>query len=141
MVEKSDMAHQPNHFWDYVLGPVQHLGRQVADLFSPSAEAARTEEVYEISVELPGVKDEDIHVEVDDNRITVSGEKHTSREEKEKNYYFSERVYGSFQRSFRLPEDAATDGIDATHTDGVLTIRIPRKAATANRRKIEVNRG
>jgi HSP20 family protein len=141
MVEKTDVTPQPHEFWNQLLGPVRHLGQQVANLFAPSSEAAGTDDAYEITVELPGVKDADIHLEVDERRITVSGEKQSAREEKGKSYFFSERVYGAFSRTFRVPEDAAIDKIDATHRDGVLTIRIPRQPRDSGKRRIEVKSG
>ncbi len=74
--------------------------------------------------------------------MTVKGEKHFEREEKGKTYFFSERAYGSFQRSFRLPSDAIGDRIEATFKNGLLTIRIP-KATKQNEesRKIDIKLG
>jgi len=107
---------------------MRHLGERVAEFFSPSSEAASTDDAYEVSVELPGVSEDEITVEVHDGRLTVTGEKRDSREEKGKDYYFSERVYGSFRRAFRLPIDADEESISASHKDGVLTIRIAKHA-------------
>ncbi|PJK27990.1 Hsp20/alpha crystallin family protein [Minwuia thermotolerans] len=140
MVEKSETTPAGPDMWAQMMAPVRHLGRQVADLFAPSSEATGSDDAYEITVELPGVKDSDISVEVDDRRVTVSGKKDSSREEKDKSYYFSERVYGSFTRSFRVPDDADLDRIEATHTDGVLKISIPRRSKGPARRMIKVGK-
>ncbi|ANK79985.1 MAG: hypothetical protein TEF_03665 [Rhizobiales bacterium NRL2] len=140
MVEKSETTPAGPDMWAQMMAPVRYLGRQVADLFAPSSEATGSDEAYEITVELPGVKDSDISVEVDDRRVTVSGKKDSSREEKDKSYYFSERVYGSFTRSFRVPDDADLDRIEATHTDGVLKISIPRRSKGPARRTVKVGK-
>lgn len=140
MVEKSETTATGPDFWSQMMTPMRNLGHKVADLFAPSSEATGSDDAYEISVELPGVKDSDIGIEVDNHRITVSGRKEASREETGKSYYFSERVYGAFSRSFRVPEDADVDRIEATHEDGVLTITVPRRPKAAPRRTIAVNR-
>lgn len=141
MVGKSEIAGANPDIWSQIWGPVRHLGRQVADLFAPSSEAASSENAYEISIELPGVADEDIHIEVHDSRLTVSGSKSADREESGKHYFFSERVYGAFRRSFQLPEDADAEAIAATHKDGLLRIVVPRKSAQAGEpRQVHINR-
>lgn len=128
MVEKTEVSPTPTDWWSQFYAPMRHLGERVAEFFSPSSEAAAMEDAYEVSVELPGVSEDEINVEVHDGRLTVTGEKRDSREEKGKDYYFSERVYGSFRRAFRLPVDADEENIAATHKDGVLTIRIAKQA-------------
>lgn len=141
MVGKSEIGGASPDIWNQLWGPVRHLGRQVADLFAPSSEAASSQEAYEINIELPGVADTDIHIEAHDRRLTVSGAKKAERQESGKHYFFSERVYGAFQRAFQLPDDADADAIEATHKDGLLTIRIPRQAARDGEpRRIQISR-
>jgi HSP20 family protein len=80
-------------------------------------------------------------VELEDNTMIIRGEKNQEKEEKDKNYYRVERSYGSFQRVLSLPEDAAKDDIQATFKNGVLTIKIPRRAMPkANVKPIEVKK-
>lgn len=142
MVEKSELTPAATDWWSHMMNPVRHLGERVAEFFAPSSEAATTTDAYEVAVELPGVSDEDINVEVHDGRLTVSGEKKSSREDKGRNYYFSERTYGRFRRTFRLPDDANGEKIEATHKDGVLTIRIAKLIPKApDVRKIAIARG
>ena len=113
----------------------------MAEFFSPHSDAAATDASYEINVELPGVSEDEISVEVHDGRLTVTGEKRSEHEEKGKNYYFSERAYGRFRRSFQLPENADADKILANHKDGVLTIKIAKTAQeTPKSTKIKVGR-
>lgn len=80
-------------------------------------------------MELPGVSLDDIEIDVNDNNLTVQGEKQTEREEKGKTYFFSERTFGAFQRSFKLPSNIEADNITAAFKDGVLTIRVPKAGA------------
>ncbi len=139
MVEKSELTASAPDWWSQFYGPIRHFGERVAEFFSPSSEAAATADSYEISVELPGVGEKDISVEVHDGRLTVKGEKSSSEEKKGKNFYFSERVYGKFQRVFRLPVDADTENVSASHKDGVLTVNIAKLAtSTPTPTKIEI---
>lgn len=91
-----------------------------------------------LKAELPGLKKEDIGINVEDNLLTVRGERKREEEVKEKGYFRTERSYGSFSRSFKLPATVAADKIDAAYKDGVLTITLP-KAEEAKPRQIEVN--
>ena len=86
-----------------------------------------------------GVSAEDIDVAVQDGNIVVTGEKRFEQEETGKNYFFSEREYGAFQRVFRIPADGEQDAIDAEFRNGVLLVRIPKaRADTSAPRKIDV---
>lgn len=127
MVEKSHTAGWLPNLYE----PFRHFGEKVADWFAPKSEASASPEYYHIDVELPGVKAEDIDVSLRDNGLTVRGEKHFEREEKGRSYFFSEREYGAFQRTFRLPPDAQQDGIEADFDNGVLTIKVPKHSAEA----------
>jgi len=138
MLQKSELA--PN-FWSQIQTPLRHFGERVAEFFSPSSEAATTKDAYEISVELPGVAEQDIAVDLHGDQLTITGEKRAEREETGKDYYFSERSFGRFRRAFRLPADADAGKISATHGNGVLTIAIPKITEPANQaQRIEVKR-
>ena len=78
-----------------------------------------------IDAELPGVKKEDIDVTVEDHRLTVRGERKEEKESKKEAYYRKERSYGSFVRTLTLPNNVATDKVDATYKDGVLHMTLP----------------
>lgn len=139
MVEKT----LPGGHWPHVFDPLRNFGSKVADWLAPASEARSDDDAYNISVELPGVAEKDIDVTVDNGLVTIKGEKKTSREEKGETWYFSERQYGSFSRSFRLPADADEGAVTADLKDGVLKISIakvsPAKAAGNN--KITINKG
>ena len=137
MVEKT----QHSAFWPSFYEPFRHLGTRLSEWLAPASEASSNDKAYRIAVELPGVEEKDIEVSVDDGVVTVKGEKRESREEKGETWYFSERQYGSFSRSFRLPADSDPDSIDAGLKDGVLTLTVARAAPeVAKTRKIPIGR-
>ena len=118
--------------------PIKKAGQKIANWFAPRADASVTPEAYEITMELPGVSAEDIDVAVQDGNIVVTDEKRFEQEETAKNYFFSEREYGAFQRVFRIPADGEQDAIDAEFRNGVLLVRIPKaRADTSAPRKID----
>ena len=135
MVETS---HTAGH-WPGLYEPFRNLGRKVADWFAPSSEASSSDDFYEIDIELPGVKADDIDVSLHENTLTVRGEKRSRRKTEGRNYFFSELEYGAFQRSFRLPPDANGEEINAGFSDGVLSLKIAkRKPVKAEGKKIPV---
>jgi HSP20 family protein len=141
MLQKSDIAPNFPNFWSQLQTPLRQFGERVAEFFSPSSEAATTKDAYEITIELPGVEEKDIHDEVHGDQLTITGEKRAEREETGKDYYFSERSFGKFRRAFRLPTDVDAAKISATNKDGVLTIAIPKLKEPANQAKrIDVKR-
>lgn len=129
MVEKSHTAGQ-NVWWPSLTDPLRHAGERIADFFAPSTDASATDQNYEIDIELPGVPSENIDVSVHDGTLTVRGDKHSERTEEGRTFFFTERSYGAFQRSFRLPEDADVGKIIAENKDGVLKLRIAKTAPT-----------
>jgi HSP20 family protein len=83
---------------------------------------------YVIKAELPGMKQEDVDLSLTDDNLTIKGEKQTDREVKEKEYHFSERSYGSFFRSVRLPSNVDAGKIAASFEDGILEVTLPKTA-------------
>jgi HSP20 family protein len=107
--------------------------------FAPRVETAETDAAYEVTAELPGVEEKDIKVSVEDDVLTISGEKKAEREEKKKDYVMSERSYGSFKRSFTLPDNVAVDKVAARFDKGVLRVTLPKTAPTpAKQREIPI---
>lgn len=104
---------------------------------APKVEVQENGKTYTITVELPGVEQKDVKVLVEDDVLTISGEKHVERSD-EKTHY-TERSYGSFTRAFTLPSDADRDGISANFAKGVLTLQVAKTAGRPERaRQIEV---
>jgi HSP20 family protein len=137
MVEKSHTA----GWWPDLYQPLRNIGQRVADWFAPRSDASALEDYYEINVELPGVKTEDVDVSVEENSLTVRGEKRYEREETGRTYFFSEREYGAFQRTFRLPPDADGEKIDAEFSDGILRLKVAKRTPLKTEgRRIEVRK-
>jgi len=98
-----------------------------------------SEKMYEIMAEMPGMDEKNIEVKVADGTLIIKGEKQEKREETGKEYYLRERNFGSFERSFTVPETIDTDKIEASFKSGVLTLILPKKPeAQKPAKKIEV---
>ena len=106
---------------------------------APAVDVDEQDKAYEITAELPGMDESNIDVKFSDGVLSIRGEKREEKEEKKKDRYLSERRYGSFQRSFRLPEGIDENRIGATFAKGVLTVTLPKttQARTAAK-KIDV---
>ena len=103
----------------------------------PRVEISEHSDNYMLSVELPGIDKQDVHVEVENNTLTISGDKQSDVENKDQNYHLRERTYGKFSRSFELPARIEANNIEAKYTNGVLNLSIP-KAEEAKPKQIEV---
>jgi len=101
----------------------------------PAVDVAEKERAYEITAELPGLDDKDIEVNFADGMLTIKGEKKEETEEKKKDFYLAERRYGSFERTFPVPEGIDADKIDATFNKGVLTVTLPKTAEAMHPQK------
>lgn len=103
------------------------------------ADLSEGSEDLRVEIELPGLDEGDIEVLVDDNELTIRGEKKVEREEKGRTHVLSERAYGRFARTFRLPPGADADRAKATFSNGVLTVELPKKAGgKASGRRIPI---
>ncbi len=108
-------------------------------LLAPAVDLAEKDDAYEITAELPGLDEKDVEIKLSNHTLTIKGEKSEEKEDKQKDYYLSERRYGSFQRSFQLPEGVDADKIDANFAKGVLTVKLPKTAeAKKGEKKITV---
>jgi len=103
---------------------------------APAMDIAETEKTYEITTELPGMSESDVEVVASKDGLTIKGEKKEEKkeekEEKKKDYYLSERRYGSFERRMQIPEGVDADKIEATFKKGVLTVTLPKKPEAQN---------
>ncbi len=95
---------------------------------APAMDLVEKDKEYEITAELPGIDEKNVEIKLSNNTLTIKGEKQEEKEQKDKDYYLSERRYGSFQRSFQLPEGVDVDKIDASFAKGVLTVKLPKTA-------------
>jgi HSP20 family protein len=106
----------------------------------PKVETSEDDKQFEISVELPGVDEKDVSVSVDRGVLSIKGEKKAEREEKKKDFHLTERSYGSFERSFHLPEAADQQKISADFDNGVLKVVVPKSATNKpSERKIAIS--
>lgn len=105
--------------------------------WSPLVDISEDEKEYIVKAEIPEMKKEDIKINVHDDVLSISGERKYEKEEKGKKYHRVERAYGSFMRSFTLPEDADGSRVSAEYKDGVLKLHLP-KSEKAKPKAIEI---
>ena len=109
--------------------------------WSPAVEVGQNDGQFVIRTDLPGLKKDDVKVELTDNLLTISGERKEEKEEKQEGYYRSERSYGSFYRQVPLPEGAKTETATAQFTDGVLQITMQAPEREPKARRLEIKKG
>jgi HSP20 family protein len=106
--------------------------------FAPAVDVYEDEHKVALKIEVPGIDEKDIDVQIENNTLTVHGERKIEKEEKEENYRRVERQYGSFTRTFTLPTTVDTEKVSADYDKGVLKISLPKKAE-AKPKQIKVN--
>ena len=113
--------------------PVEYNGFD----FSPSCDIKENDKEFIVKFDIPGVKKDQVSIEIENNRLTVSGERKEEKEEKDEKHFLSETYHGSFMRSFNLPSAVDEDKVDAKYQDGVLTIKVP-KTEVAKSKKVKI---
>ena len=108
--------------------------------FVPPVDIYEDEHSIQLKLEVPGIDEKDLDIKVENNTLTVSGERKFEKEEKEENFHRVERRYGSFSRSFTLPNTVSTEDVQADYENGVLKIRLAKRAE-AKPKQIKVNIG
>jgi HSP20 family protein len=107
--------------------------------WAPSLDVSETKDNIVVKAEVPGMDGKDIDISLSGGVLTLKGEKKQEKEEKDENYHFTERSYGAFSRSIRLPQEVQTDKVKASYTNGVVTITLPKsEEAKAKEVKIKV---
>ena len=112
----------------------------ISSSFAPAVDVYEDEHNVTLKIEVPGIDEKDIDVRVENNTLTVHGERKIEKEEKEENYRRVERQYGSFTRTFNLPATVDAEKVQADYDKGVLKITLPKKAE-AKPKQIKVNVG
>lgn len=102
------------------------FGLNYENSFSPRIDISEKDDNIFVEAEIPGVKKDDLKITLQDNILTIKGEKKKEKESKDNNYYRCERSYGSFSRSFTLPSEVNTDKVDAKFNDGMLKIELKK---------------
>lgn len=111
-------------------------------LWIPRIEAVQQGDTFIVRADLPGIKKDDVEVDLTDDAVTIRGERHEEHEEEREGYWHSEREYGQFHRTIPLPEGVISESAKATFRDGVLEIRMQAAPSEANRgRKVEITEG
>ncbi|NOT77337.1 MAG: Hsp20/alpha crystallin family protein [Cyclobacteriaceae bacterium] len=108
-------------------------------VFVPKVDIIENETSYELHVAAPGLSKEDFNIEVNDNLLTVSGERKFNNEKKDKNYHSIETSYGAFKRSFSLPENVDSTKINAKYNNGILELTVPKDEKKALKQTIKVS--
>lgn len=124
-------------FFNESLSRLPSNEQAIAYEWSPRVDITESDDAYHFVVEAPGVKKEDLDISVDQNVLTVSGERKYEHEEKKENVHRVERAYGRFARSFTLPANVEAGKVDAEYKDGLLKIKAP-KSEQAKPRKVSV---
>lgn len=142
-----DLMRRNRGMSDLSLSPLDRLFGDLLEPFGqqlqrqswvPLVDIEETDESYQVSAELPGLRPEDVEVTVEQNVLTISGERKWSEEAENRNFHRVERGYGRFVRSFALPQQVDSNRVQARFEDGVLHVNIP-KAEGARPRRIQIN--
>jgi HSP20 family protein len=128
---QNDMNRLFNTFFDT---PSTGNGGNTPRRWIPAMDLVETDEHFVLKADLPGLAEEDVNVEVEDNVLTVSGERNAEHEDKREGYVRVERSYGAFRRSLTLPEGVDPEGVSASFDKGVLEVRIPKPEERKPRR-------
>jgi len=114
-------------------------GRRLStvEMWTPVVDIVEDDRAYLVTAELPGIRKEDVHLTLEDGVLTITGERKQEHEEKTRKFHRVERAYGSFSRSFALPENVDAEKIEARFRDGVLAVAVA-KSESARPRHIEV---
>lgn len=129
----TQMQSQLTRLMDQVWGGREESWLPAVDVFDKA-------DAVVLKAELPGMDPDQVHIEVEDNVLTLKGERRFEEKVEDERYYRIERRFGSFQRSLALPQGARTDEIEAAYQDGILTITVP-KAEEVKPKRIPIQRG
>ena len=118
----------------------QGTARTMATAWAPALDISERKDAYLVTVELPGLKPEDLDITMEDGLLTIQGERHFANDSSEQKFHRVERRYGAFRRSITLPAHVMAEGIEASFEDGVLQILVP-KAEEAKAKRVQVRPG
>lgn len=129
-----------NRFFDNFFNDDFSYGNGLSESksFVPQVDISESEEAFEIQFAVPGIKKEDFTLEINDGRLTVNGERKINEEKNEKNFHSIETKYGSFSRSFQLPDNINEEKIGAEYKDGILNVSVPKDEKKVLKRSISV---
>jgi HSP20 family protein len=134
------IRYQMDSLFAHALGQRQSTAVDSTPVWAPALDISERKDAYLVSVELPGVKLDDLKITLDDGLLTIQGERYVADDASEQQYHRVERAYGAFRRSVTLPAHVMADAVEASMEDGVLQILLP-KAEDAKPKRIEVRPG
>jgi HSP20 family protein len=132
-----DWASDMNALVDSLFGASAHANGQGGSSFAPRMDVREVDEKYILAIDLPGVKLEDVNIELEGDHLVIHGSRQWTSESDAERYHRVERTFGEFRRSVRLPRDVQRENITADYTDGVLHVELP-KSQPSSARKIEI---
>ncbi len=112
-------------------------GQSADAVWAPQTDLVEKEDAFHLRIDVPGMSKDDISINLQNGALTVSGERTSEQTEEDEDYVRVERAFGTFHRTFRLPDTVDAENIEAAYEDGVLTIHVP-KTEESTRRKIEI---
>lgn len=124
----------------HALGLHTQQGSATATAWAPALDISERKDAYLVTVELPGLKPEDLDITMEDGLLTIQGERHFAHDSSEQQFHRVERRYGAFRRAITLPAHVMAEGIQASFEDGVLQILVP-KAEEASPKRIQIRPG
>ena len=133
--ELSSLQHEMNRLFNTVFEPsAATAGNGGARRWMPAMDLVETEDHFVLRADLPGMSEEDVKIELEDNVLTVAGERRAEHEDQQEGYYRVERAFGSFSRSLTLPKGVDPAAVSAAFDRGVLEIRVPKPEAVKPKR-------
>lgn len=120
--------------FDRLMHPLKEPMGSLTQEWEAGFELKETDKAYLMSFDLPGVKKENINLEIAGDRLTISAERKAEEEVKDSTYYFTRKSYGKFEKSFRLPDDVNKDNIEGNFEDGVLELFVPKAQVTESKK-------
>ena len=106
--------------------------------FTPKVDISESERKFEVQLHIPGVNKEEISIDLDEKELVISGERKFEDEKKDKNFHSVESYYGSFRKSFHLPDSVAREKIDASYQNGILFVKLPKDEKKSAKKRIAI---
>jgi HSP20 family protein len=124
--EVNSLQSEFNRLFNTFFGDVPEANGGTFRRWIPAMDLVETDDHFVLRADLPGLGEDDVSIELEDNVLTVSGERRSEHEERNEGFHRIERAYGTFSRSLTLPEGVDADAIEASFDDGVLEVRVPK---------------
>ena len=139
LIKYNTNDYRPTSFRSFLDGFLSDdFGGGSVPTFTPKVDIAETEKEFEVQLHIPGVKKDEIGIDLNENVLTISGERKFENEKNEKNFHSVESYFGSFKRTFHLPDMVNKDKIDASYQDGILVVKLPKDVQKSAKKQISI---